>query len=92
MKTHYAKRTGKLGQKFETSIESIIYQIIPDDSLLTKSDIQEKISLYIKQKPLEFSGRVGLKEIDSCILNLCQKGYLKEIFGIKLEKFIKTLS
>lgn len=91
MKTHYAKRNGKPGQRFETSIESIVYQIFPDDCLLTKNEIQEKIALYIKQKPFEVNGRVGSKEIDSCIVNLCQKGYLKEIFGVKLEKFIKTL-
>jgi hypothetical protein len=92
MKTHYAKRNGRTGQKFDTSIESILYQILPDDCLLTKNEIQEKLNLYFKQKPSESIGRFGSKELDSCIFNLCQKGYLKEIFGIKLEKFIKTLS
>lgn len=92
MKTHYAKVDPKPGQKFETQIESVLYHIIPNDCLLTKNEIEDKLFVYIKNKPEEINKRLSFKEIDFCISNLCHKGYLKEIFGIKLEKFIKTVS
>lgn len=92
MKTHYAKVDPKPEQKFETQIESVLYHIIPNDCLLTKNEIEDKLFVYIKNKPEEINKRLSFKEIDSCISNLCHKGYLKEIFGIKLEKFIKTVS
>lgn len=94
--THYAKIRPK--KRYEddrgemlTQLESVLYSVAPNDTLFTKDVLIHKYVREQKKHPGEYKEYTkAYKELDSIVNDLVQKGYLKEIHGSRLDRFVHT--
>ena len=88
MQTHYAKPKVFSNIKLINELESIIYNIIPNDSLVSEEKLISRINHEIKKEHGSFI--YSLREINDTIKNLIDKKFIKEVIGSKLSKLINT--
>ena len=88
MQTHYAKPKTLLSTKLINELESIVYNSIPNDSLISEEKLINRINQEIKKEhgSIVYSSR----EIKDTIKNLIDKKLVKEVIGSKLSKLINT--
>lgn len=88
MQTHYAKPKTLLSTKLINELESIVYNSIPNDSLISEEKLINRINQEIKKEhgSIVYSSR----EIRDTIKNLIDKKLVKEVIGSKLSKLINT--
>jgi hypothetical protein len=94
--THFAKIRPRArwdedaGPKL-SPLESLIYSLISNDELYTRQRIVNTYLAELKNKPGEYKGLPHLTSvIDDAIDDLVKQGYLKEIHGVRLVKFINS--
>lgn len=88
MQTHYAKLKTFSNIKLINELESIIYNIIPNDSLVSEEKLISRINQEIKKEHGSFI--YSSREINDTIKNLIDKKFIKEVIGSKLSKLINT--
>ena len=92
LQNHYLKTRPKNNTEIKTPLQSIIYSVIDDSLLKTKPQIIEDILNYLCLKPEEKEniGHLSKKNIEGSIDILTQNGFLKEINGVRLLRFIDS--
>lgn len=92
LSTHYVKRSPRNGQKLTGELQSVIYGIIPSDSLFTKAQLLQMVKKTALSRPNEFVNiNITEKDIVGALQTLVDTGFVKEIYFTKLERFIETL-
>ena len=91
MQTHYAKMTPK-DKNMNDVFGSLVYSLLPNDTLLTKQSIINNVFNYFDNHPEECRGMTRkVSEIGRTIDNLTKNGYIKELYSSRLDKFIRSL-
>jgi hypothetical protein len=94
--THYARQRPK--QRWDddkgpllTPLESVLYAVAPEDILFTKDVLYSEFTKKIFSKLSEY-GKLptGRKALDAAVDTLCEKGFLKEIYGTRISKFLSS--
>jgi hypothetical protein len=96
MLTHYAKQRPKpfhdwdAGTKLSAA-ESLLYSVAPSDVLFTQEVLLTSYLNAVKSKPEEYKG-FPKKSVDlqDNIKRLAEKGYFKEINGVRLARWLET--
>lgn len=94
--THYARQRPKpfhdwdVGTKL-SPVESLLYKVAPTDILFTQGALVEAYLNELKVKPQEYKGfpKKSNDLLDN-IKRLAEKGYFKEIHGIRLARWLET--
>lgn len=86
MQTHYTRTKNISVDKFVNELESIVYNNIPEDELLS----EEKLILFVNNeiKKEHGSKKYSNKEIRDTIKNILERKIAKEVVGPKLSKFV----
>lgn len=94
--THYARQRPK--QRWEddkgpllTQLESVLYSVAPADILFIKEILYSEFTKKILSKLSEY-GKLptNKKALDAAVDNLCAKGFLKEVYGTRISKFLSS--
>ncbi len=86
MQTHYIKNKMSSNDKFSTELESLIYNIVPIDYLVSEEILIKQITTEASK---EFSSKRYLsKEIRDTLANMIKNQHIKEIYGSKIVKAI----
>lgn len=88
MKNHYIKLKSSSTLKINNELESIIYDCLIEDELISDEKLHSLISIRIKKEhgSLIYSN----VEIQDTIKNLSDRKIIKEVFGQKLYKFVNA--
>jgi hypothetical protein len=89
MLNHYVRRTPKAEVSL-TRVESALCSLCPFDRLVVYDELRKE---YMKLAPKEGDLKrfLDLHSFNLALENLIRNGYLKELNGFRLEKFIKDL-
>lgn len=92
MLTHYAKCRPKQEKSLNDVFGSLVYSLLPSDTLLTKPKIVETVFKYFKDHPEESRGMTQrVHDINRSVDNLVKNAFLKELHGIRLTRFIDSI-
>lgn len=86
MQTHYIRSKSSSVDKLINELESIVYNNIPEDELISEDKLINFINLDVKKE--HGSKKYSLKEIKDTIRNIIERRLAKEVVGQKLSKFI----
>jgi hypothetical protein len=95
-KTHYAKQTPKARWDEDkgpllTPVESLLYNIAEMELLFTKDFLFGNFLHKLREKPEEYSYMTKQRsDVDRAIEGLVQKGFLKEIHGARIGRFLAS--
>lgn len=91
LETHFVKMKPKHGE-MTGQLPAIIYNILPDDCLLTKYMIRDRFKQYAMAHADEVRGLFRSdRDIFGAINILVQSKFVKEIHGIRLQKLIESI-
>jgi hypothetical protein len=89
METHFVRRPRKFQDKLENALEGVVYQQTPLDKLVIRTKLAADTLAYYDRHPED--GRFTLKDIDAAINGLAKRGFLLEINGVRLERWLETV-
>ncbi len=93
--THYAKVLPKKPTVLPGALASLVYGILDDHKLFTATQILVIVGRYVKASPARLEEFGGLFKTDDDLLGalkmLVDGGFLKEIVGVRLAKFVEGL-
>ena len=86
MQNHYIRSKNSSVDKLVNELESIVYNNIPDDELIS----EDKLMIFVENEIRKEYGskRFSLKEIRSTVKNIVDKKIVKEVVGPKLSRFV----
>jgi hypothetical protein len=86
MQNHYIRSKNSSVDKLVNELESIVYNNIPDNELIS----EDKLMIFIENEIKKEYGskKFSLKEIRSTIKNIVDKKIVKEVVGPKLSRFV----
>ena len=85
MQTHYTRFKNSSG-KLINELESIAYNNVPEDELISEEKLVSLINDDIKKE--YGSKKYSIKEIKDNIRNIIERRMIKEVIGQKLSKFV----
>lgn len=88
MQTHYTRSKNSSVDKLVNELESIVYNNIPENELIS----EDKLILFINSEIKKEYGskKYSIKEIKDTIKNIIERRIVKEVVGQKLSKFIHS--
>lgn len=92
METHFVRVRPKTGVALNGPLESLVLDHVPAGRLSVMADIQERVSAYFSRHPDEaktYSNR-SPKDVRGSVSALAERGFLKEINGVRLERWLGT--
>lgn len=85
LQTHFIRQKAGYHTKFYSPVESLIYQALPQDRLVTLEDIYTLLQNLCKSNAV---GRPGRKNLDMILGDLATRGFVKRVEGKKLERLL----
>lgn len=91
MLTHYIRRKKKPGfsNKLNNALESIIVNAMPMDRLLTVDQAYTEAARCLKQEEITVPKR---ETFGPLLEDLAQRGFLVELHGARLQRFIDSVN
>lgn len=86
MQTHYTRFKNSSSSKLINELESIVYNNVPEDELISEDKLINFINDEIKKE--YGSKKYSIKEIKDNIKNIVERRMIKEVIGQKLSKFV----
>ena len=91
MQNHYWKMRPKQEKSLNDVFGSLVYSLLPSDTLLTKPKIVETVFKYFNDHPEESRGMTQrVYDINRAIDNLAKNSYLKEINSVRLQRWLES--
>lgn len=94
LRTHYIK-TSPADRKFPSPLTSLVHGYLKDDELFTEKGAIDYIVELHKYRPSYFADagcRVDRINIKGAFDILVREKFVKEIYGMRLDKFVNSLS
>jgi hypothetical protein len=88
MQTHYVRRAVRHNVRFATPLESLVYSRVPSDRLVTRPDVLDDLRGHLARHPDE--GPFDAREAEGAVATLAERGFLKEVHGVRLERWLET--
>lgn len=92
MQTHFFKPKKTPQTPLRSQLQSILYNLIPNDRLVTKNDILTTFEAFRQAKPQEVLGTYkSMRDVEGTIKLLADAKFLQEVHGIRLLKFLEGI-
>lgn len=94
--THYARQRPKQFHEWDagvklSAVESLLYDVAPRDILFTQGSLVDVYLQELRMKPAEYKGFPKKSaELFDVINSIVQKGYFKEVNGVRLARWLDT--
>lgn len=85
MLTHFAKQKATFHKRFFSTTESLTFQAIPEDRLVTERELYTSLTELCRKHG---ERRPNGKNFEAIMTNLVDKGFVKRISGESLERFV----
>lgn len=94
MDTHYAKARKQPGSQMKGPMHSLLYSLLPDDSLVSRKNIiMAYRNAITKEGDHKTWMRLGLASSEADIVGalnvLVEDGFARELNGVRLEKIVE---
>jgi len=82
MLTHYIRHKGNIADRFETPVESLVYQAIPVDRLVVEAEVQNTVPGIAKK---EGDAVPNQKSVRLALQALVERRFVRELIGARLK-------